>query len=729
MTLDTAHSFFISCPKDMEGLLQAEVTDLGATSTKLSLAGLYATGTLEMAYRICLWSRLANRLLYILTQQPVTSVTMLYDAVSSIEWLDHIAPECSLWIDFSGECPGITHSTFGAQKVKDAIVDQVRDRIGLRPTIEKDQPDIRINVFLFRGIATVSLDLSGESLHRRGYRVDAGVAPLKENLAAAILIRSGWPQLMNSPESTFIDPMCGSGTLLIEAAMMAADIAPGLLRSYFGFRAWKYHQPELWASLRKEAVARKEAGLAKDLPDIRGYDADPRVLGHANANIERAQLDGEISVSVKELAKLVRPTHKSQAPGLIVTNPPYGERMSDMATLQHLYHYLGQKLREEFPNWQAAIFTGNSQLGKTMGIRARKKYAFFNGTIPCDLLLFTITPEWFVIDKPPATLENRAPKDLDLGSGATMVANRIKKNLQKLERWLKTSNSDCYRVYDADIPEYAVAIDRYKNYFHVQEYAAPKTVDEDKAAQRLQEAVAAVKQVFQAENKAVIVKQRLKQKGKNQYEKLAQHKQYFEINEEGAKLLINLTDYLDTGVFLDHRPVRRMIRQMAKGKSFLNLFCYTATATVHAGIGGARRSTSVDMSATYTDWARSNFALNGLSESLHNVVQADCLPWLQKNQQVFDIILLDPPTFSNSKRMQDILDIQRDHVNIITLCMRSLSKDGVLIFSNNFRKFKLDAEGLSHYHVEDITSKTFDPDFARDLKLHHCWLIRHKNAE
>jgi 23S rRNA (guanine2445-N2)-methyltransferase / 23S rRNA (guanine2069-N7)-methyltransferase len=713
----------------MEGLLQAEVTELGATATKLSLAGLYASGTLEVAYRICLWSRLANRLLCILAQQPVTSVAMLYDAVMDIEWLEHIAPECTLWIDFAGECEGITHSNFGAQKVKDAIVDHVRERTGLRPNIEKEQPDIRINVFLFKGIATISLDLSGESLHRRGYRIDAGVAPLKENLAAAILVRAGWPQYMHSPEATFIDPMCGSGTLLIEAAMMAADIAPGLLRSYFGFRAWKHHQPELWATLRKDAIARKEVGLAKELPDIRGYDADPRVLGHAKANIERAQLDEVISVSVKELAKLVRPTHKSQAPGLLVTNPPYGERMSDMATLQHLYHYLGQKLREEFPDWQAAIFTGNSQLGKTMGIRARKKYAFFNGTIPCDLLLFTITPEWFVTDKPAAVIETEPAPQTELTSGATMVANRIKKNIQKLERWLKTANTDCYRVYDADIPEYAVAVDKYKGYFHVQEYAAPKTIDAEKAAQRLQESVTAVKQVFQADTKKVIVKQRLKQKGKNQYEKLAQHKHYFEVNEEGAKLLINLTDYLDTGVFLDHRPVRRMIKQMVKGKTFLNLFCYTATATVHAGIGGAKRSTSVDMSATYTDWARSNFALNGLSESLHKVVQADCLTWLQDNTQTFDLILLDPPTFSNSKRMQDILDIQRDHVNIITLCMRSLNKDGTLIFSNNFRKFKLDADNLSHYHVEDITAKTFDPDFSRDLKLHHCWLIRHKHAD
>lgn len=302
-----------------------------------------------------------------------------------------------------------------------------------------------------------------------------------------------------------------------------------------------------------------------------------------------------------------------------------------------------------------------------------------------------------------------------------IVSVRILKNIEK---WLKKESIQCYRVYDADIPEYSAAIDCYGEFYHIQEYAAPKTIDPDKAEQRLQEIVDAVQNVFTIPAERIVVKQRLKQKGKNQYQKLGDSKQTFEVNEHGAKLLVNLTDYLDTGLFLDHRPVRRMIQKLAHKKSFLNLFCYTASASVHAGIGGARQTTSVDMSATYCEWARSNLSLNGLSDSLHRVIQADCLAWLEENRQQFDVILLDPPTFSNSKRMEDILDIQRDHVALINLCMRHLAPDGVLIFSNNYRKFKLDEEALAEYKIEDITSKTFDLDFQRDTKLHHCWLIR-----
>lgn len=706
----------------MEILLAEELTQLGANSTKLSMAGVYAEGDLTFAYQICLWSRLANRVLYVIAKQAVESAQTLYDMVYAIDWQSHMAPDATLWIDFSGDCPGITNSQFGAQKVKDAIVDHLREKTGIRPTIEKDQPAIRINVHIHKNIADISLDLSGESLHRRGYRVDAGVAPLKENLAAAILIRAGWPALCKT-DTTFIDPMCGSATFLIEAAMMSADIAPGLLRHYFGFQAWKQHNKELWRTLRQAALERKQAGLERDLPDFRGYDADPRVMAHARNNIARAGLDEYISVSVKEIANLTRPTHGSQKPGLMVVNPPYGERLNDAETLQHLYQNFGERLLDSFKEWQVAIFTGNPDLCKTMQLRPYKKYPMFNGTIPCELLLFSITEEWEKRFKPKVTPVAEVAIHT-LTAGAEMVANRLQKNYKKLQGWLKHFDGNCYRVYDADIPEYAVAIDRYGDFFHVQEYAAPKTVDPEKAITRLEEAITAVQKVFEMPRDKIILKQRIKQKGKNQYQKLQSRQNFMEVHEEGAKLLVNLTDYLDTGLFLDHRPVRRMVREVSRGKRFLNLFCYTATATVHSAIGGARQSVSVDMSATYCDWAKRNLALNGFSDSLHKVVQADCLVWLQQNKLKFDVILLDPPTFSNSKRMDDVLDIQRDHIDLINLAMKALSADGMLIFSNNFRKFKLDPTLLETYEIQDIKAKSFDPDFARDEKLHHCWVIK-----
>lgn len=716
-------SYFITCPKGIEILLADELTQLGADTVKSSMAGVYATGTFEFAYRSCLWSRLANRILYRLAKAPVDSIDSLYKLVYEIDWESHMLPTASLWIDFSGECHGITNTLFGAQKVKDAIVDRLREKTGERPTIEKDQPDIRINFHIQKGIAEVALDLSGESLHRRGYRIDAGVAPLKENLAAAILIRSGWLTLSQT-DTTLIDPMCGSGTFLIEAAMMAADIAPGLLRHYFGFQGWKQHDKALWQNLRQAALKRKEIGLTRDLPDFRGYDADPRVMAHARNNITRAGLDEWIAVTVKEIGHLTRPTHGSQQPGLIVVNPPYGERLSEASSLQHLYQHFSDRLTDSFNDWKVAIFTGNPDLCKTMSYRPYKKYALFNGTIPCELLLFNITQEWTKQFKPKIAEPNEAEELPTLSSGAQMVANRIQKNNKKIEKWLKTFEGNCYRIYDADLPEYAVAIDRYGDYFHLQEYAPPKTIDPDKAQHRLEELVAAVQHIFGVSPDKIIIKQRLKQKGKNQYQKLEHRQDIIEVEEEGAKFLVNLHDYLDTGLFLDHRPVRRMIRNLSKNKRFLNLFGYTGTASVQAAIGGARRTVTVDMSTTYCDWAKRNLAFNGFSDSLNRVIQADCLVWLQNNTEPFDIILLDPPTFSNSKRMDDVLDIQRDYARLIPLAMRSLTQEGLLIFSTNFRQFKLDPTLLSDYVIEDITAKSFDPDFARDSKLHHCWLIR-----
>ncbi|NNM59658.1 MAG: bifunctional 23S rRNA (guanine(2069)-N(7))-methyltransferase RlmK/23S rRNA (guanine(2445)-N(2))-methyltransferase RlmL [Legionellales bacterium] len=718
-------SYFITCPKGIEILLADELTQFGATTVKLSMAGVYATGSLEFAYRTCLWSRLANRILYRLAKEPIDSIESLYGIVYDIDWESHMLPTASLWIDFSGECPGISNTLFGAQKIKDAIVDKLRDKTGDRPSIEKEQPDIRINCHIQKGIAEIAIDLSGESLHRRGYRIDAGVAPLKENLAAAILIRAGWLDLCQT-DTTLIDPMCGSGTFLIEAAMMSADIAPGLLRHYFGFQKWKLHDKALWHDLRQAALARKEIGLARDLPDFRGYDADPRVMAHARNNITRAGLDEWISVTVKEIAHLTRPTHASQRPGLIVVNPPYGERLSDATSLQHLYQHFSERLTDSFSDWKVAIFTGNPDLCKTMSYRPYKKYALFNGTIPCDLLLFQITHEWTKQFKPKITEATEIVLP-ELSQGAQMVANRLQKNHKKIEKWLKTFDGNCYRIYDADLPEYAVAIDRYGDYFHLQEYAAPKTIDPEKAQNRLEELVTAVQHVFGVARDKLIIKQRLKQKGKNQYQKLRDSHDFIEVEEEGAKFLVNLQDYLDTGLFLDHRPVRRMIRNLSKNKHFLNLFCYTGTASVQAAIGGARRTVSVDMSATYCDWAKRNLASNGFSDSLHKVIQADCLIWLQKNTEQFDLILLDPPTFSNSKRMDDVLDIQRDYMSLIDLTMKSLTKDGLLIFSTNFRQFKLDPAMLVEYAIENITAKSFDPDFARDSKLHHCWLVRRKD--
>lgn len=749
------YQFFATCPKSLEGLLFQELTQLGATDLRETVAGVYFSGDLRLAYKVDLWSRLANKVLLPLDDFPVDSQEALYDGIRKINWQDHLSPSGSLLIDFTGTNDAIRNTQFGAMKIKDGIVDCLRDFSGDRPSIAKRDPDLRVNARLSKDRLIVSIDLSGESLHRRGYRLKQGIAPLKENLAAGILLRAGWPQIAKEG-GALLDPMCGSATFLIEAALIAADIAPGLARASFGFERWLNHQNDIWLELRDEAHERKRIGLNQNnLPEIRGYDADLSVIRAAEENIVTAELDHWLRVSRKELREFKKPTHKNLDTGLILTNPPYGERLGDIESLKLLYGHLGERLRTEFQGWKAAIFTGNPELGKQMGLRADKKYKFFNGTIASELLTFAIDQETFV--KSRVELDDRFSQDQEkrqvaeakaqeqeqqarqdaLTPGAQMLANRLQKNKKQLDKWIKQNSISCYRLYDADMPEYAAAIDIYmgqsqagkseKIYAHVQEYAAPKSVDENKAATRFNEITQAVPYVLNIPQSQISYKQRRRNKGKAQYEKLQDEPvgELFSVMEGKARLHINLWQYLDSGLFLDHRPVRRMIAEQAKDKSFLNLFCYTASASIHAAMNAARFTVSVDMSNTYLNWARKNLALNGLSESKNRLIQADCIKWLDENDQLFDLILLDPPSFSNSKRMDDVLDIQRDHVELIHKTMRALHADGTLIFSNNLRSFELDQEALSAYSIENISGKTLDEDFKRNPKIHQCWLIRH----
>lgn len=722
-------AFFATCPKGLEPLLAQELAALGAAEVKETAAGVHFRGRLALAYRACLWSRLASRVLLPLARFPAADAAALYEGVKGIEWQEHLDPDGSLRVDFTGTAPGLTHTHFGAQKVKDAVVDQLRERTGRRPSVDREHPDLRIHVRLHGGEAAVSLDLSGDSLHRRGYRLEGGAAPLKENLAAAILLRAGWPEIARA-SGPLLDPMCGSGTFLIEGAWMAADVAPGLLRPGFGFTGWRQHRQSIWRELRAEAEARRAEGLERGLPDIRGFDADSDAVAAARVHVERAGLAGRVRVATRELARLTRPPFHEKAPGLVVANPPYGERLGDTAALEGLYRHLGTRLRAEFAGWQAAVFTGNPELGKCMGLRAHKHYALYNGALPCRLLLFHVTPEWFVnrpLEEPAPAATTAVPDEplpADPGSGPAMLANRLRKDLRTIGKWARREGIECYRLYDADMKEYAVAVDLYRDWAHVQEYAPPATVDPDKAGRRLREALQVVSAVLEIPPERVVLKQRRRQKGPDQYRKMGERGRFLEVEEHGARFLVNLTDYLDTGLFLDARPVRRLVRESAKGARFLNMFCYTATATVAAALGGAGHTTSVDLSPTYLHWARRNLALNGLAENRHRLVRADCLEWLEACREHFDLVLLDPPTFSNSKRTEGVLDVQRDHVGLIRAAVQRLAPGGRLIFSTNFRRFRLDEAALAGLAVRDISRATLDKDFERDPRIHRCWEIR-----
>jgi len=716
------YPLFITAALGLEPLLVEELTNLGLAEIKQERAGVSCRGSLADAYRICMWSRLASRVLLPLAQFAAADPDQLYAGVQGVDWSEHMDSDSTLAIDCATSKSQITHSRYAEQKTKDAIVDQFRVRTGERPSVSLERPDVRLNLYLYQDQASLSLDLSGESLHRRGYRIDGVHAPLKENLAAGMLLRCGWPQIC-AAGGGLVDPLCGSGTLPLEAALMATNTAPGLLRTYYGFLGWKQHNDAIWQEVRQAADEEHQRGVAALKVPIVGYDSDPRAIRAAWDHAQQAGMDKLIHFERRRLEDFVPPT--GVRTGLLIANPPYGERLGNINELAPLYNQLGQVMAQQCQGWQGGVITSEKELGRAIGLRADKINVLYNGAIKCQLLQFVLSADnhW-------QSLAEKAQRTAQkpLSAGAEMVANRLRKNLKKLGKWAQREGIDCYRLYDADLPEYAVAVDLYGDEVHLQEYRAPSSIDPDKAAERIREVLAALPRVLEIAPDQIHLKVRQQQKGTDQYEKQARRGILKEVHEGNCRFLVNLTDYLDTGLFLDHRLTRQKIQSMAAGKRFLNLFGYTGTATVHALKGGASNTTTVDMSRTYLDWARRNVDHNGFASTRQEFVQADCLAWLEQMQArragAFDLIFLDPPSFSNSKSMETTFDVQRDHVELLRNTLRLLADDGQLIFSTNLRTFQMAVAAFDDLSLKNITAETLPPDFARNPRIHQCWLIK-----
>lgn len=708
---------FATTARGFEELLKSELTELGAQDAKVAQGGVHYWADDETLYRTLLWSRLSSRILLPIVQAKVFSDLDLYSAVVGVNWLDYFDEKVHFFVDFNGTNQEIRHTQFGAMRVKDGIVDYFERHGRARPNVDKEQPDIRIHAYLNRDEVVLSLDLSGDALHMRGYREDTGKAPLRETLAAAIVLRSGWQK-----GTPLVDPMCGSGTLLIEAAQMEAQIAPQLYRLHWGFDFWQGHNQAAWEKVKEEALALAEAEKQRENPPhFYGFDLDHRVLQKAKQNAKNAGVAHLMQWQQGDVAAIKNPS--PNVAGTVICNPPYGERLGTTPALIALYSVFGQRLKQQFAGWNASIFSGEPSLLDCLRLRSHRQFKAKNGPLDCVQKNYQIAER-----TEQSAVENAL--EFDRTSSVTSevavdFANRLQKNIKKIEKWAKQQGLDAYRLYDADLPEYNLAVDRYADHIVVQEYAAPKNIDENKARQRLLDAVNATLQVTGIETNKLILKVRQKQKGTNQYEKLANKGEYFYVNEYGAKLWVNLTDYLDTGLFLDHRLTRKMLGEMAQGKDFLNLFAYTGSATVHAALGKAKSTTTVDMSNTYLNWAEQNLLLNDIEGKQHKLIQADCLQWLEKCDRQFDLIFVDPPTFSNSKRMEDSWDVQRDHIKLMTNLKRILRPNSTIVFSNNKRGFKMDFAKLEELGLSavEISHKTLPLDFERNKQIHNCWLV------
>ncbi len=713
--------FVATCGAGLETLVKEELVSFGGLEVTISPGAVHwQADTLESAYRACLWSRFASRILLQLVRFEAADPEALYNGAMTVDWGKHFSPSNTFAVSCTLLNATLNHSQYAALKVKDAIADQFRRQDGRRPDVDPQNPDIRINLHVNGTDASLSLDLSGESLHRRGYRTDSVEAPLKESLAAAIVHLAGL-RLGMDPDTCLLDPMCGSGTLLIEAALILGDSAPGLLRDSFGFTAWHGHNSKLWEKLLAEAVEREDQLTETKWPSLIGYDADPKAVAAARKNIINAGLSDRITIKQRQLAKLRPPAGK----GLIISNPPYGERLSEKEAVKYLYRCFGRLVREHFVDWRIGFFTANPDLADMLGLAWQERHRLYNGPIKCRLLCSTVPADSADLEK----AQHWTVQETDPDLPAQDFSNRLRKNCLNLLPWAQEKGITCFRIYDADIPEFNLAIDLYEQWAHVQEYAAPSSVPPETAKEHFNQALLVLRHLLQLPHSSIFIKSREKQRGKEQYQKKGDSGKLHEVQEGICRFLVNFTDYLDTGLFLDHRTTRVKLASLAQGKTFLNLFAYTGSATVHAAMGGAVSTKSVDLSEKYLSRAQANMSLNGFGGPLHQFVEADCITWLRSCREQYGLIFVDPPTFANSRHKDLLFDVQKDHPELLRLAMQRLMPDGTLLFSNNFKKFKLDLQLELDFEVSEITEQTIPRDFSGGRPIHRCWQFRHRSAE
>ncbi len=729
------NTYWVTCADGLENLLTEELQDIlaptGASITDKKQGRIVVSGNLEAAYRICLWSRLASRVLLPIhhfdiakTHDARDVAEELYEGAVNFDWSLIFSPSSTFAIRMQTEREIKVNPQFATLRAKDGVVDSFMEAQGRRPSIDTKQPEITLFVLAGKETHHYCLDLSGDSLHRRGYRHYMTDAPIKENLAAAILRLAGWHHNAK-PFEVLIDPMCGSGTFVIEALMITTDRAPGIQRQ-FGFMGWHGHDGTLWQTLKTEAQTRHETALQQPLPKFYAYDADWDAVKATRQNILAAGFE-DLLPHIKIEERVIGDWNDFDVDGkkaLIVTNPPYGERLGDKTSNRALYQGLAWQLQKYLPNQHAAILASQVEQADVLPLENTQTLRLMNGNLP----IYVRSGDIIAKHDKASFLANWQATPVEI-EGAQEFANRLIKNISALKKQALRENVSCLRLYDADLPDFNLVVDLYDDILHVQEYAPPKIIDPEKAKKRLNLGLAAIRQVLGLPREKVFIKTRAKQKGQAQYEKQSEMSKRFIVQEGDIRVFINVTDYLDTGLFLDHRPMRLRIAAEAKGKHFLNLYSYTSTASVHAAVAGAASTTSVDLSNTYLNWSKQNFALNGLTvdhaDQQHQFFDADVFEWLKEGHETYDLIFIDPPTFSNSKKFQGTFDVQRDHASLLKRAMNRLSNGGTLYFSNNFQKFELDEELAARFDVQEITASTIGFDFKRNQKIHRAWQMRH----
>ena len=739
--------FFATCPTGFESILARELERAGVPRTRPLQGRVSFEGELACAYRACLWSQVASRIIYVIRRGDATDADALYQLVRSIDWENHVPRGATFAIDASGTNAQLRSSQFVAQRAKDAVVDELLSAIGVRPDVNPKSPDVRIVVRVSRTRATIGIDLTGEPLFLRGYQRKNKGHSLRPDYAAA-LVHTAADDIDSPRELPWIlDTTPGQGVLLVEAALMYAQRAPGLLRLRWGFTHWARHDKDAWERLMEEA--RDQSDETSDRLPALFVDAPSRTADFVRDALRTAGIPHSV--------RTLRAGLPDETGGLLLSDltclpqDTLGLEATSLSGLSgHVSNARPRALGIACRDDLASAYLGTSNRAEVQSMLGRDPVFLLGYASPMATQLTEVK-----------TAGGRTVTVLEPTSD--QFAARLRKNARLRRKWAAREDVTCYRAYDADLPDYAVSIDLFcgsnpatgtpdgRRWLNISEYAAPKGIDPSLARRRLADALIIAQDILEVSERNTFLHVRRREKGGGQYAQDARPAQAERgtkgslppgahlVEEGGLVFEVNFSIRHDCGIFLDHRDTRALLRELAKktkgSKRFLNLFAYTGTGTCYAADGGMRHTTTVDLSRPSLDWARRNMERNGFTGSEHEYVQADVLAWITEQRHSrnrWDLVFCDVPTFSNSRRMgRRSFDVQRDHVELLISVSRLLTRNGICVFSCNLRTFVPALEPLAKAGVslEDITSQTIPEDFARNKRIHHTYLLRRKRCD
>ena len=729
----------------LEAIVKRELAALGYDGRVVGPGWIEFEGGPDAICRANLWLRTADRVLVRVARFPAADFDALFEGTKALPW--------ERWIPADGQFPvngrsirSQLSSVPACQRaVKRAIVDRLLSGHHTTTLVETAAV-YKVEIGLLQDEATLTIDTTGPSLHKRGYRQAASRAPLKETLAAALVTLSFW-----RPERPLWDPFCGSGTISIEAALMGRNIAPGSRRSFVS-EGWPLVPSEIWHNAREEARDLVREPFNERLMST---DFDGRVLQFARTNAEHAGVAELIHFQQREF----RDISSKRQHGCVIMNPPYGERLGDQREHESLYRSMPKILRR-LATWSHFVLTSYPNFEQLIQREADRRRKLYNGRIECTYYQFhgprpgeKISRDDVAIVSDSAEVDGlhdgnlagevgqqRAPSapvsQITRGEvkpvfgglnnkareQAELFRRRLVKRARHLRRWPGKQAIHCFRLYERDIPEIPLVVDRLEDHLHITEYERPHDRDLAQHADWLDLMCQTAGEALEVSKTKVFLKRRQRPSSGQQYSRLGEAGYELVIREGGIRLLLNLSDYVDTGLFLDHRITRSMVRDEVLKRRFLNLFAYTGSFTVYAADGGARQTTTVDTSRNYLDWAQRNLALNRLNSEQHQFVRYDARKYLRElpPSVEFDVVVADPPTFSNRKGEEEYWAVQDHHVELLQLIGCHLTNQGIVYFSTNFRRFKLDEPALPEFAIREISTQTVPPDF-RNRRIHRCW--------